>query len=261
MINYSFSIYDLEYFLLILVRVTSFVYLAPFFSLNGVPRQVRIALSLFLSAMLYGMLTPADAVVTDSLLEYAIIVAKETICGLLMGFSTMICTSALNFAGTIADMEIGLSMVQILDPASRQNVSITGAFYNYGFTMILIASGMYRYLIGALADSFRLIPVNGVVFHWDHLMQSMIVFLGDYVLIGFEIILPIFCSVMMLNAILGIIARVSPQMNMFSIGIQLKIIVGLGVLMLTIGLMPKASDLVFDEVKKVMVLFVEGMME
>ena len=92
-------------------------------------------------------------------------------------------------------------------------------------------------------------------------MQSMIVFLGDYVLIGFEIILPIFCSVMMLNAILGIIARVSPQMNMFSIGIQLKIIVGLGVLMLTIGLMPKASDLVFDEVKKVMVLFVEGMME
>ncbi len=260
MINYSFSVYDLEYFLLILTRVSCFIYLAPFFSMNNTPRPVRIALSFFASMLLYQVLTPAPAVITESVVEYAVIVIKEAICGLLMGFATNICSSILTFAGTIADMEIGLSMVQILDPATRMNISITGGLYNYGFSMILIASGMYRYLLGALADSFKLIPVNAVVFHWDHIVQSMIRFLGNYVLIGFEIILPIFCAVMMLNAILGIIARVSPQMNMFSVGMQLKVILGLGILFLTVSLMPRASELIFGEIKTLMASVVEGMM-
>ncbi|MBQ3030300.1 MAG: flagellar biosynthetic protein FliR, partial [Agathobacter sp.] len=61
------------------------------------------------------------------------------------------------------------------------------------------------------------------------------------------------------NCILGVMAKVAPQMNMFSIGIQLKIIVGFVVLFLTIFLFPSVSDMVFDEIKKMVVLFVEGM--
>ena len=75
---------------------------------------------------------------------------------------------------------------------------------------------MYRYLFGALADSFTLIPINGVTFHADSLLNSMIEFMNDYILIGFRIVLPIFCVTLLLNAILGVLAKVSPQMNMFS---------------------------------------------
>ena len=260
MINYSFSIYDLEYFLLILARVSCFVFICPFFSMQNTPRRVRTALSIFISMLLYQAVTPAEAVVTGSVIEYAIVVIKESIAGLLIGFSVNICTTVFNFAGGIADMETGLRMVTLMDPATREQVSITGGIYNYTFSMILIASGMYRYLLGALADTYELIPVNHVNFNMQGLYETILVFLADYIMIGFRIILPIFATMMLLNAILGVMAKVSPQMNMFAVGIQLKVLTGLTILFLTVGMMPVACDMVFDEMKKMMVSFVSNMM-
>ena len=126
MINYSFSIYDLEYFLLILVRVACFVHVAPFFSLRNTPSRVRVGISFFTSVLLYQALTPGEAVVYSTLTEYTIIVMKEAIVGLLIGFAASMCTSIVNFAGSIADMETGLSMVTLMDPTSRESTSITG---------------------------------------------------------------------------------------------------------------------------------------
>lgn len=260
MLNYAFSIYDLEYFLLILVRVSCFVYICPFFNMQNTPRRVRIALSVFLAGLMYNSLTPAEPIIYESVVTYAIFVLKEGIAGLLIGLSANICSTIFNFAGAVADMETGLSMVTLMDPASRQQISITGGLYNYSFSMILIASGMYRYLLGALADTYALIPVGKVNFNANGLMETVVVFLADYILIGFRIILPIFATMMMLNAILGVMAKVSPQMNMFAIGIQLKVLTGLTILFLTVGLMPKASDMIFSEMKKLMVSIVSNLM-
>jgi len=88
----------------------------------------------------------------------------------------------------------------------------------------------------------------------------MITFMSDYIVIGFRIVLPIFCVVLLLNAVLGILAKVSPQMNMFAVGIQIKILVGLSVIFFTIGMLPGAADFVFEEMKKMMVSFAGGMM-
>lgn len=258
MVDISFSIYDLEYFLLILTRVSCFVFIAPFFSMNNTPARVRVALSIFVAALLYHTVTPADALLFDTVTDYAILVMKEAVAGLLIGFGANICMSILNFAGHIADMETGLSMVMLMDPNSREQVSITGVLYQYAFTLMLIASGMYRYLLGALADTFVLIPVGGMVFRGEDMVKAIIQFLSDYVIIGFRIVLPIFCVILILNAILGVLAKVSPQMNMFAVGMQLKIIVGLGVLFFTVHMMPGASDFIYREMQTVMASFVEA---
>ena len=259
MIDYSFSIYDLEYFLLILVRVSCFVYVAPFFSMKNTPANVRVAISFFTSLLLYQALTPAEAVTYSSLAGYTVIVLKEALVGLLIGLAANICTSIVNFAGSIADMETGLSMVTLMDPTCRESTSITGALYQYVLMLMMIATGMYRYLFGALADTFILIPVNGAVLRADSLVDSMLEFLSDYVIIGFRIVLPIFCSILLLNAVLGVLAKVAPQMPMFAVGIQLKVLVGLSVLFLTAGMLPGIGDFVFDEMKRMIHSFVGGM--
>ena len=69
---------------------------------------------------------------------------------------------------------------------------------------------------------FTVIPVNGQVFDWEHLMRSMTTYMGDMFVIAFRIILPVFACIMILNCILGIMAKVSPQMNMFAVGMQMK---------------------------------------
>lgn len=260
MINYAFSMYDLEFFLLILTRVSCFVFIAPFFSMKDTPKTVRIALSFFTSILLYQVLTPTQRVVYSTSFEYLLIVMKEAVTGLLVGFAANMCMSIVNFAGSIADMEVGLSMVSLLDPSTRQTSSITGVLYQYVVMLLMIATGMYRYLFGALADTFYLIPVNGAIIRGESLIVAVVEFLTDYVIIGFRIILPIFCVILLLNAILGILAKVSPQVNMFAVGIQLKVLVGLSVLFFTVGMMPGAADFIFQEMKR-MIISIVGTMQ
>jgi len=82
MISYSFSLYDLEYFLLILCRVTAFVYIAPFFGTRGVPNRVKVIFSVFTSMLLYQVTTPVENLVSyQSVFGYSLIVIKETLTG------------------------------------------------------------------------------------------------------------------------------------------------------------------------------------
>lgn len=258
MIDFTFTYADLEYFLLILVRVTSFVYIAPFFGMSNVPRRVKVGFSIFLAYLIFHAVDHNE-VVYDTLLGYAIIVMKEVLTGFLIGWGAQICTTVTSFAGSIADMEVGLSMVSLMDPTTREQATFTGVFYQYLFTLFLIITGMYQYLLQALVDTFTLIPINGAVFKTDALLESVIMFLGDYIAIGFRIILPVFCTMILLNCVLGILAKVSPQLNMFAVGMQLKVLVGLGILFLTIRILPLAADHVFTQMKRMIVSFVEGM--
>ena len=84
-------------------------------------------------------------------------------------------------------------------------------------------------------------------------------YITDSFVIGFRIFLPFFAVIMILNCILGIMAKVAPQMNMFSIGMELKIITGLVVMFLTVYLLPDISNFIFNETKKMLVTFIENM--
>lgn len=258
MIDISFTYADLEYFLLILVRISCFVYAAPFFSMSNVPRTAKIGFSLFLSYLLFHAID-RNEVVYESLLGYAVIVMKEALTGFVIGWGAQICATVTSFAGSIADMEIGLSMVSLLDPATKEQATFTGVFYQYVFTLFMIISGLYQYLLSALADTFTLIPINGAMFKTEALMSSVLLFLSEYVSVGFRIILPIFCAMIFLNCVLGILAKVSPQLNMFAVGIQFKVLVGLGILFLSVQMLPTLADNIFTLMKRMIVSFVEGM--
>ncbi len=258
MIDITFTYADLEYFLLVLVRITCFVYAAPFFSMSNTPRMIRVGFSIFLSYLVFTGVE-RNEVVYSTLLGYAVIVMKEALTGFLIGWGAQICSTVTSLAGSIADMEIGISMVSLMDPATRQQATFTGVFYQYIFTLFLMITGMYQYLLLALIDSFTLIPVNGAVFKTEALLESVTTFMGNYLVMGFRIILPIFCTMILLNSILGILAKVSPQLNMFAVGIQLKVLIGLGILFLTVRMLPSAADYVFEGMKGMIVSFVEGM--
>lgn len=259
MVNVEINYADLEFFLMILMRVAAFIFVVPFFSMNHVPRRYRVVLSIMLSVVLYGVL-PRQEVTYDTVYEYAAIAAKEFVTGILIGMGVNLCTTILALTGTIADMEVGFSMVTLMDPATRQQTTITSTLYQQLVMLILIISGMYQYIIRALAESYELIPVYGANFNAEKLLNAAARFMSEYISIGFQICLPIFAAILMLNAVLGILAKVAPQMNMFAVGLQLKILVGLGVIFLTLFLLPTAAELIFTEARRMTVAFVEALM-
>ena len=124
---------------------------------------------------------------------------------------------------------------------------------------MLLISGMHQYLLKALAETYILIPVNGAVLDTSTLLASMLEFLANYITIGFRICLPIFAVMLVLNAVLGILAKISPQLNMFAVGMQMKVLVGLLVLLVTVILLPGVADFIFKEMRQMIVSVIEGM--
>ena len=256
MLQYTFDISTFEYFLLILVRISCFVFVAPFFGAKEVPGRVKIGLSAFVAILVFYAV-PVEHTAYTSEVGYAILVLKEGITGLLIGFAAYICNSIILFAGTIIDMDIGLAMV--FDPTTGSQVSITGNLYSYFILLLLIVSNMHQYILRALIDSFQLFPLGGAQFQMDSLLASMVQYCTDLFVIGFRIVLPVFACMMILNSILGIMAKVAPQMNMFAVGVQLKLLLGLAVLFITTFLLPDIANFIFKEIKVMTVSFIEGM--
>ncbi|MCR5832292.1 MAG: flagellar biosynthetic protein FliR [Lachnospiraceae bacterium] len=258
MLDYTFSFEDLEFFLLVFARIASFMFVAPFFSMSNTPRRVRAGFSLILTVLLFVVLPDHTTPAYSTVLGYSIIVLRETIAGLVIGLGANICMSVMNFAGKVADMEVGLSMVQLFDPLTREGTGFMGSFYQYILVLIMLVTNMHYYFLRAIVETFSLIPIGGAKFNTDKIMTTMVQFMTDYVILAFRVCLPIVAAMLLLNAILGVLAKTAPQINMFSVGIQIKILVGLAILFLTIGTIPSASEFIFKEMKIMMTAMVRS---
>lgn len=258
MVNYTFSLVDFEVLILIVVRISCFVSVAPFFGTRNVPNQVKIGFSVLVAIIIFASVDQSSLTYTG-MFGYAIIVMREGITGLLMGLAANICNSIILFAGNIIDMDIGLSMAQEFDMMTNSQTTITGSLYNYFLMLMLVVTNMHHYLLRALVDSYQVIPVNAQVFDWTSLSNSMIRFMTDMFVIAFRIVLPVFACIMILNCILGIMAKVAPQMNMFAVGMQMKVLLGLVILFLTIILLPGIANMVFMEMRRMVRAMIEGM--
>ncbi len=258
MVDITFNLKNFEYFLLILVRISAFIYIAPFFGQSGIPNQVKIAVSMVCTILLYNVVD-FPTLEYESVIGYAVIVVREVTTGVIIGFAANICSSIIQFAGNIIDMDIGLSMATEFNPAMNTESTISGNFYYYLVLLILMGSNMHNYILRAVCDSFQVVPIGMANFDWNHLLGAMTRFMINLCVIGFRIFLPYFACIMVLNVILGIMAKVAPQMNMFAIGIQLKLLTGMVVMYLTIFMLPNIADFIFVEMKEMVVLVINGM--
>ncbi len=258
MIQITFNQNTIEYLLIILVRVSSFVFIAPFFGDSAVPARVKVSFSVLITILLFYSM-PVTRLEYGTVIDYAIIVVKESITGLLIGFSAYICNTIIHFSGKIIDMEIGLSMAQVFDPTTNTETGLTGSLYSYLLMLFMIVSNMHIFLLNALVDSYTLIPINGIKLG-DTMYDTVMGFMVNYFVIGFRIVLPVFASILLLNCILGIMAKVAPQMNMFAVGMQLKVMVGLFVMFITVSVLPVLSNFIFSHMQTMIKEMLRGMM-
>ena len=188
---------------------------APIFSLRNVPMRVKTLLAIAFAVVVFHVV-PYREVEYSTTIEYAFVVITEMLAGLIMGFMANVAYYILSFAGQIIDQEIGFSMVNQYDPITSSQVTITGNLYTYAVMLMVVITNMHHYLIRAITDSFTVIPVGSVVLDFN-IYEVMKRFVVDYFVLGFRIVLPIFASLLVVNTILAILARVAPQMNRFTV--------------------------------------------
>ena len=241
----SISLEHLEFYILVLVRISGFILTAPLFSLKNVPQKVKVGLAVCLTIIISSVL-PYESFSYDTVMDYVGLVLTEMLGGVILGFFANVAYYILSFAGQTIDMEIGFSMASQFDPITSSQVTITGNLYMYAVMIMLIITDMHHYIIKALADSFTVLPVGTISIN-PNLYHLMATFIKEYFILGFRIVLPMFAAILVVNVILGILAKVAPQMNMFVIGMQLKIFVGFFVLIIMFMMLRGVADAVFNE--------------
>ena len=252
----KFTLEFVEYALLIIVRITAIIMIAPIFNSRNIPTKLKGIISLFLSLIVLNTVD-YNAVSYEGILGYSILVVKEAITGTLIGFGSGICLYILNFSGHMIDMEIGFSMAMEFDPTTNVQSTVTAQLLNTALLLVFLVSDMHYFVIDALYDSYQLIPVGKMEFSAS-LYQIVATYMTDYFVIGVRIVLPIFACILVINIVLGILAKVAPQMNMFVIGMQLKVLVGLCLLFFIMTLLPGMSDMIFEEMQKMTKLLIHA---
>ncbi len=250
MIEKSFSIYHLEYFLVIVVRILGVMAFAPIFGNRPVTRRARIFIALAVSFAIFTAY-PYVPLRYTTFWGYSFILLKDLLVGLTIGFMSNITLTIIQMAGQFIDRELGFSMVSNFDQTFNTETTITAEFYNMLIMVIMLGFDMQYFVLSALSDSFELIPIGNTSIDTGILYETMIHYLVSYFVIAVRISLPVQISIMLLNVVLGVLAKTAPQMNMFVIGIQLKIFVGFAILFVTLDFLPNITQFIYGEMQEI----------
>lgn len=255
--TFTISTLTLEAFLLVFVRVACFTSIAPIFGHNSLNARMKISIAFFVSLILYQVVNVSLPEYTN-VLGYTTLVLEEALVGLLLGFVAGLSMKALAIAGEFIDREIGFSMATTFDP-NQGMVTITGELYDKIVCLVIVISNLHYYILSAAAQSFELVPVGSVVLNPGLIYTSLIQFIGQIFIIGFRIAMPVFLAATMLNVILGVLAKSSPQMNMFAIGMQLKVFVGLFLLAVCIMFIPNIANYIMERMRDMIQTILGGL--
>jgi flagellar biosynthetic protein FliR len=219
-----------EIFLIVFVRTSGIFIVSPFFSSQNIPNTVKAGLTFFISIILTLVL---DVDVNSLEINAFQLIVKELMVGITIGFICYLFLSAFYTMGQIIDMSMGFGMVNVIDPQNRIQVPLMGNFYYILAFLILLGINGHHVIIKALVDSYKFLPVGSFEFN-ENVALFLVELLSRIFAIGFMLSTPIIISIFLVDLILGILVRTIPQMNVFVVGLPLKILAGLIVMIITI---------------------------
>ncbi|MBE5944830.1 MAG: flagellar biosynthetic protein FliR [Lachnospiraceae bacterium] len=254
----TISTLTLEAYLLVVVRTGCFFAIAPIFGNKAVNGRLRVLIAACVSIIVF---TSIDYSLPEysSVFGYSFLILKEAFVGLSLGFVSNLVMAILVMAGEFIDREIGFTMSSNFDASIGAMVTITAEFYDRLVCLVILITNLHYYILQALIQSFELAPLGKVVPNTPVLYSGIISFIGEYFSIGFRIAMPVFLGATMLSVILGVLAKSSPQMNMFAIGIQLKVFVGLALLTITILFIPNITTYLMEKMQYMLATLLGGL--
>lgn len=232
----------IDLILLIWIRVMGLFTTAPVWSNRQIPVQVRVALSFAIGLLLHGLIPQAPP--AASLVQLIPMAFRELLVGMLIGFVVAVAFAAFQFAGELLDINIGFTMMNVLDPVTNTQAPLLGNFLYILALLIFFVINGHHMLFQALVDSYRAVPVDAAVLTTalaDHLVQSG----AQLFVIGLQVAIPILAALLLTAVALGIINRTVPQMNVFVMGLPVQMFVGVALLAIILPLYVAALRAVF----------------
>jgi flagellar biosynthetic protein FliR len=163
-------------------------------------------------------------------------VAQQVLIGVTMGFSARVVFAALEFAGELIGLQMGLNFAGFFDPASGSQGTATARFFGTIGTLLFVVSNGHLLLMLAVVRSFEAFPVSALIFDVVRVLQPQI-WGAEIFRLGLWLALPVVAMLLFLNLVLGLISRVAQQIQIFSVGFALTVSMGLVGILLTLPML------------------------
>lgn len=232
-------------FILIAVRITGIFVAAPVFARSSLPAIMKIGLSVTISFILLPLMQDTS-IAADSFISLAAYSVTEFLIGVLIGFIAFIYFSSIYLAGTIIDTQIGFGMVNVFDPQTNSQVPVMGNFYNNVISLLFIVVNGHHLLIRALVDSYKVLPIGFSVNIDIEAVNLMTRVFVEIFILAAKFSAPVLIAIFLATVLLGILARTMPQMNVFIVGIPLKILVGIISVIISLQYLLPFAERLFD---------------
>ena len=220
-------------FSLILMRMSGFILLNPILGRRNIPMQVKAGFIFVLTLTVYSFSAGVAFDIANHL-EYGFLLLKEFAAGYVIGYVTELFFFVITFAGYVMDFQMGLSMSTVYDPQSNTQVPITGSLLQAFYVLLFFAVDGHLALMKILLQSAEIVPYGGIVIT-QNLALRVIDLFSECVIMGIKFAFPILAAEFLIEIGVGILNKIVPQINIFVINIQLKVIVGLGLLVFLIS--------------------------
>ncbi len=208
-----------------LTRILGLIAAAPLFGNPSFPRSAKVGLGVLL-AMIIAPTVPALPAADPLSMAGFLILLQEMLIGLAMGFSMRIVFAAIEMAGEVASMTMGLGFATVFDPMSRGRSSAVSQFIALVGTLTFLSVNGHLVLLEVLAESFISLPIAATPM--SAAMPYQLVKWGATIFtVGLQLSLPIVAALLITTVALGILTRAAPQLNIFGIGFPISLGVGL----------------------------------
>lgn len=226
------------------VRLTGLMLFAPFFGSSIIPVRVKAVFVIALTALLFPSV--AHAIVVPTLAGWPMLIITEFLIGVGMGIATNIVFDAVQLTGQILGVQMGYSLVNILDPQSQVDTTVVAVFYQSIVMLLFLRMDVHYWLLRAVGNSFLYLPPGTA--HLSGLFtRAVFQIAGDIFGLGVQIAAPVLSATLAADVVLGLLGKASPQMPLMLLGPAVKSLLGIVILAVTLKYWPELFRRLFLE--------------
>jgi flagellar biosynthetic protein FliR len=230
--------------LVIAIRISGLMLFAPFFGNNAIPPRIKAMLVLLITAVLYPVYSAQVGIVT--LAQWPGVVAREFVLGVAIGVATNFVFEAAQMAGSVLGVQMGYSLVNILDPQTQVDTTVVAMFHQTVAFLLFLQLDVHHWILRGIAHSFEYLSPGAV-----HLNRGLTLELlhgvAGVLETGVQIAAPVLAATLVADVILGFLGKASPQMPLMLLGPALKSMLGVGLLVTVIRYWPALFQKYFTE--------------
>ncbi len=217
----AISIAQAQVFFLVFTRMMAVIIHIPNLGGQTIPNQVRIALGLLLSVLLVPWTPLPETAESMPLLSFAVSILEQIIIGTLIGYAAILTFGAVSIAGEVMGLGSGFSSDRIFNPAMEQSVTPMGQLFVVAAMMLFMIMDGHHIALFALQKSFTLLPINTPLPNFS--VETLLRVTAQLIVVGIQMAFPIYAALLIADISLGLISRVAPQVQVYFLGLPLKI--------------------------------------